>query len=138
MFPVQYMYRYFMCMGVNIMTFLRVPNAFHFKQARVPPIFIWAIVVFPIYLYTTVFSGAVNCENSSRKLIICKIAYPLKEETPQILTIKKKNCFHFHCIAYFMSFLTQNVKKLLFSRRKEGKPLKVGNIKYPISPKKAR
>ena len=112
-----------MCMGVNIITCLRVPNAFHFKQARVPPIFIWAIVVFPIYLYTTVFSGAVNCENSSRKLIICKIAYPLKEETPQILTIKKKNCFHFHCIAYFMSFLTQNVKKLLFSGRKEGKPL---------------
>ena len=125
-------------MGVNIMTFLRVPNAFCFEQARVPPCFIWAIAVFPIYFYTTVFSGAVYCQNSSRKLIISKIAYPLKEETPQILTIKKKNYFHFPCIAYFMSLLTQNVKKLLFSRRKEGKPLKVGNTKSPISPKIAR
>ena len=33
-----------------------------------------------------------------------------------------------------MSLITQNVKKLLFSRRKEGKPLKVGNTKSPLSP----
>ena len=77
------------CVAVNIVRFLRVPNAFRFN--------IWAIA--HLFLYH-LFQG-VYCQNSSRKLIISKIAYPRKKKL-QILSF---------------SLYSKNIKKLIFTTK---------------------